>query len=223
MIDISSIWQELKSFSLRDSTTFSVSSAVWCSILSCLFNSAAVRAILTVEPYPLRYSIRVQNRRDDIYRQCALLFAQTITFSAFSILFYFCLSSIDANFRSQEHNINSNIKVLVCSWICLILQRPRHWMCAPGRFLVREARLFELQIGQSGIHRLISWYSLALLFHRWIMSAWPFPTLDLYESSDTRIIFLMQLGALYITLQILGWTAWRVACLAARALGTPGS
>ena len=220
LFDIFFILQDQRSVSLRDLAAFSISTSVWCSVFSCLFNITAARAILTVEPFPIRYSVRVQNRRDDIYRQCASLFARTITFSAFSILFYSLLSWFDSSFRSQSGSIVSNIKVLICSWICLLFQRPRHWMCAPGRFLVREARFFELQVGQSGIHRLVSWYMFALVLYRLYIRRWPFQTLDLYESGDTKIMFLGQVIALYITMQILGWTAWRVGCLAARAVGS---
>jgi hypothetical protein len=220
LMDISFILQDRRSLSLRDLAAFSVSTSVWCCVLSCLFNISAARAILTVEPFPIRYSVRIQNRRDDLYRQCASLAAQTITFAAFSILFHFFLSILDPMFRSQMNSITSNIKVLICCWICLLFQKPRHWMCAPGRFLIREARFLELHVGQSGIHRLISWYMLAIVMYRWKLQQWPFSTLNMYEASDTTIMFSGQLLALYVTMQVFGWTSWRVGCLAARYVGT---
>ncbi len=223
LIDISFIWQKLTNFSFQGLMSLTVSTSVWCSLLSCFYNAASFRAILLVEPFPLRYSLRTQTRRDDIYRQSARFFAETITFSGFSVLLHFMLSWVDPQSRSESHDISTEIKVLVSSWLCLVFQRPRHWMCAPNRFLIREARLFELKVGQSGIHRQVSYFALMLVLFHFAFRKWSLPVLNVYVSSETGVMFITQLVALYFTLQFLGWTAWRVAFLAAQRLGSPAS
>ncbi len=222
LVDISFMWQQLN-LSFRGLMSLTVSTSVWCSLLSCFYNAASVRAILLVEPYLLRYSLRTQTRRDHIYRQSALFFAETITFSGFSVLLHFLVSWADAHPRAEPHDISTEIKVLVCSWICLVFQRPRHWMCAPSRFLIREARLFELKVGQSGIHRLVSYFALMLLLFHFTFREWSLPILNAYVSSETGVMFMIQVGAFYFTLQFLGWTAWRVVFLAAQRLCSTAS
>jgi hypothetical protein len=217
LIEISFIWQQLISFSFRDLMSLTVSTSMWCSLLCCFYNAASVRAILLVEPFPLRYSLRTQSRRDDIYRQSALFFAETITFSGFSVLLHF-LISWNPRSGAESRNISTEIRVLLCSWICLAFQRPRHWMCAPSRFLIREARLFEMKVGQSGIHKLVSYFTLMLVLFHFALREWSLPILNVYVSSETGVMFSIQLGALYCTLQFLGWTAWRVVFLAAKRL-----
>ena len=211
LVDIGFLWALHFSDRWSGLLAFTGSLSVWNAALSVTCHFAALRAILSVQPCLIRYSLRAHTRRDEVYRQSALRFSQTITLSTLTLVLY-SLPLLAAHFDRHGHSWSHEVNVFAASWLSFLLQRPRHWLCAPNRFLVKRGLFLEVPIGQSGIHRLVNYYVMWQLLLRLWHGRWEtYPILDSYEAGNTAVAFALHLGSMFLTLHAIAWVVWRFA------------